>query len=162
MKKCIVSILIFSCTVLPGCSLLQLPGMILQELVPMVIQYAPYALMFIEETNEKVIAHNSPEQFHQELSNIPESPKELKELSYIIRENLAQKNMKFQSIYILNLKNLNKQQILDIYREISKKGKVHYKFAKVSTENSHSSLINELNSETTIPIHTASASSLLK
>lgn len=145
MKKCIIFVLLISILLLPGCALLELPGMLLQQVVPMVIQYAPYALMFIEETNEKTIAENNLELFYCDLhTNIPKSPHNLNELSASICESLAQKNKKIQSVYILNLQNVSEQELTAFYTKLSKQGKIHHRFVK----------LNHLQQTTNLPLQT--------
>ncbi|WP_372370799.1 hypothetical protein [Candidatus Uabimicrobium sp. HlEnr_7] len=153
MKKCIVFVLLI-CILSPGCVLFELPGMLLQQVVPMVIQYAPYALMFIEETNERTIAENDLEKFYQDLhSNIPKSSDNLNELSFSVRKSLAQKNKKIQSVYVLNIKDISEEQLTHFFTKLSKKGKIHYKFVKINTLE-YKEKITELQLQENIPIHT--------
>ena len=154
MKKCIVFILLISILIFPGCSLLELPGMILQQVVPMVIQYAPYALMFIEETNERTIAQNDLEQFYRDLhNNIQKSDNNLNELSFNLRESLARKNIKIQSIYVLNIKDVSEEQLTHFFTKLSPQGKIHYQFVKVNATE-YEAKIAQLRLQNNVPIHT--------
>ena len=171
MKKCIIFILLVS-ILCPGCALFELPGMILQQVVPMVIQYAPYALMFIEETNEKTVAQNllhikdkrlevtkanDLEKFYRDLhNNIQKSSTNLNELSFNLRENLAQKNIK--SVYVVNIHDISQEQLTHFFTKLSKQGKIHYYFMTTNPIECEEK-IAQLYLPRSIPVHTTQIAS---
>ncbi|MEX2665028.1 hypothetical protein [Candidatus Uabimicrobium amorphum] len=138
--------------------------MILQQVVPMVIQYAPYALMFIEETNERTIAQNDLEKFYRDLhNNIQKSDDNLNELSFNLRESLARKNIKIQSIYVVNIKDVSEKQLTHFFTKLSTQGKIHYQFVKANTAE-YKNKIAELRLQNNVTVHTTqiAATNLIK
>lgn len=131
MKKSLLIILCCS-FLFAGCDILSAPFKLIADLIPVAIQYAPYALMFLEAPDEKI-----DEQDKQLLVDIKQLKVKNKQFPSVIHSLKKQrKDSKLKIIVALQIRNkedIKKFQLL--YKKYKAKFKISCRMTKLNTAN---------------------------
>ena len=137
-------LLCFLVAISGGCEVFQAPLSLFQELLPLAIKYAPYALMFIEAPESDIDSQQDSKKFYAQFAQIVKDPARIPSMSCMIAEELKKNSSGKKIILAIHLSSWEKVEQVQMWlRQNEGKFKIRYCIANCDFETEKDSRIKE-------------------